>query len=427
MMSINRDKLYRFPWTMTDNPGGWIEVTDECNLNCPGCYRHKIEGHRSLEEIKDEVLLCQALTHCDRIGIAGGEPLLYPHLVEVVEFISKHGMKPMLLTNGERLTWDTARELKKAGLAKFHFHVDSGMKRPGWMGKNEAELNVLRQTYADLVWELGGVQCGYNVTVFPATLCYLPDIVDWCQRNIHKVQHISLVAFRSIPLDGKVEYMVHGQKIDPSMFQHSISDMDEIALTTEDMFRVLENHFSSWTPCAYTNGSAFPETYKFLVALNVGSRSRHYGTLGPKTVEICQVFFHLFRGHYFEFLRNPVAGKKLFVLSMFDRELRKSLARFLKAAIVNPLRLLEKIYVQSVSLQQPNEIIDGQANLCDSCVNRMIYRGKLINSCRLDEYRMFGDTLVPVLTEKGKRETPPRAEALRPPKSRGTHAKTIIP
>jgi organic radical activating enzyme len=404
MMGIKREKLYRFPWTKTDNPSGWVEVTDECDLICPGCYRHKLEGHRTLEKIKEDILLCKELTNCDRMGIAGGEPLIYPNIVEVVDFISKHRMKPMLLTNGEKLTWELANDLKKAGLVKFHFHVDSGMRRPDWKGKNEVELNELRQHYADLVWELGGIQCGYNVTVFPSTAKYLPDIVEWCQQNIHKVHHISLVAFRSLPLTGEVEYMVNTRKIDPSIFQHSSSDKAKISLTTEEMFEILENHFSSWKPCAYLNGTAFPETYKFLVTLNVGSKSKHYGVLGAKTVELTQIFFHLFKERYFEFTRNPAAGKKLFLLSIIDNELRKALGNFTKAILKNPLKLFEKIYIQSISLQQPNEVIDGKVNLCDSCVNMMVHKGKLINSCRLDEYRMFGDAVIPVLKEKEERQ-----------------------
>lgn len=399
-MGIQREKLYRFPWTRTDNPGGWVEVTDDCDLYCPGCYRHRLEGHRPLEEVKEDILLCQKLTNCDRMGIAGGEPLIYPQIVEVVDFISKHKMKPMLLTNGEKLTWDLAKELKKAGLAKFHFHVDSGMKRAAWKGKNEVELNDLRQHYADLVWELGGIQCGYNVTVFPSTAKYLPDIVEWCQRNIHKVHHISLVAFRSVPLTDEVEYMVHNRKIDLSILQHSVSDTSKINLTTEKMFEILKNHFSSWEPCAYMSGSSFPETYKFLVTLNVGSKSKHFGILGPKSVELCQTFFHLFSGRYLEFPRNPVAGKKLFFLSAADRELRKAFGNFLRTILKNPARLFEKIYIQSISLQQPNEVIDGKVNLCDSCVNMMVYKGQLINSCRLDEYRLFGDAIIPMLKEK---------------------------
>jgi len=394
-MGIQRDKLYRFPWSKTDNPGGWVEVTDECDLFCPGCYRHRLEGHRSLEEVKEDILLCQKMTNCDRMGIAGGEPLIYPHIVEVVDFISHHNMKPVLLTNGKKLTWELACELKKAGLAKFHFHIDSGQKRPGWTGRNEAEMNKLRQQFADLTWELKGVQCGYNVTIFRSSLKYLPDIVEWCRSNIHKVQHISLVAFRGVPLDQGIEYRVNNQIVDAHKLQHSSKKMKDIDITTNEMFEILENHFHEYQASAYLNGTLVPEAYKFLISINVGSNGRLYGIMGGKSVEFSQIFYHLFKGRYFTFLKNPRIGKKLFLLSFFDKETRRAFSNFMKTVIKNPIRLFDKIYIQSVSLQQPNEYLKGGANLCDGCVNMMVYKGELINSCRLDEYRIFGSLIQP--------------------------------
>ena len=170
------------------------------------------------------------------------------------------------------------------------------------------------------------------------------------------------------------------------------------------MADILEGRFTKWKPCAYMGGSAIPTTLKFLVTLNVGSKAKLYGNLGPKTVEITQMFYHLLHGKYFEFLRNPVAGKKLFLLFPFDRELRKALCQFLLSVLRNPYRLFDKIYTQSISLQQPNEILEGKVNLCDSCVNMMAYKGDLINSCRLDEYRIFGDAVMPILRSKGEAE-----------------------
>jgi len=54
-MNINKHELYRLPWSMNDNPIGWLEVTDVCNLNCQGCYRSTITGHKPLEEVKEEL------------------------------------------------------------------------------------------------------------------------------------------------------------------------------------------------------------------------------------------------------------------------------------------------------------------------------------------------------------------------------------
>jgi hypothetical protein len=389
-MSIPEDGLYRFPWSKTDNPGGWVEVTDDCNLHCQACYRHRLEGHRPLADVKDEILAHRRFRNCDRIAIAGGEPLIYPEIVEVVEFIARQNMKPMILTNGERLSWDLAVELKKAGLTQFYFHVDSGQNRPGWMGKNEEELNALRQHYADLCWELDGVQCGYNTTVFRSTLQYIPGIVRWARKNVHKVQHLSLIAFRALPVGDGIEFMVNGERTNVGSFHSTSSNLDAISITSDEMFEMLERNFPGLRPCAYLNGTTAPESHKFVIILSLGSRHEVFGGAGAKTVEIDQAMYHLRHGRYSASMTNPKVGKKVFLLSLIDREVRKAFTTFLKSCAKHPSRLFDNIYVQAINLQQPNEIVDGEKNLCEGCVNMMLYQGEWIHSCLLDEYRLLG-------------------------------------
>ena len=119
--------------------------------------------------------------------------------------------------------------------------------------------------------------------------------------------------------------------------------------------------------------------------------------MGGKAVELVQVFYHLFNDRYFDFLKSPNAGRKIFLLSLFDKEIRNALKNYLINSVKNPLILFDKVYIQSISLQQPNEFLNGRVNLCDGCLNMMVYKDKLIHSCQLDEYRMFGDTINPVI------------------------------
>ena len=128
-MEADRNTMYKLPWSTFDNQAGWIEVTDRCNITCPGCYRQRLEGDRPLEKIKTEILECKKLVNCDSVIIAGGEPLVYPCLFEVVQFIASLGLKPLLLTNGVLMTREIALELKKAGLKRVHFHVDARQGR----------------------------------------------------------------------------------------------------------------------------------------------------------------------------------------------------------------------------------------------------------------------------------------------------------
>ena len=393
---IDRKNLYRFPWSKSDNAGGWVEVTDECTLSCPGCYRHKIEGHRPLESVKQDILECRRVTNCDGMAIAGGEPLIYPHIIDVVRFMANLKIKPTILSNGEKLTPDLVQELKRAGLAKIHLHIDSSQKRPGWEEKNEAELNELRQHYADLLWASGRIQCGYHVTVFRRSLPYLPEIMAWCLKNMHKVQHISFIAFRTLPFSDDIEYQVEGRKIDLRGLGDFLPDPSEARICTEEMLDRIRERHRDFVPAAYLNGSSDIQTYKYLITVYVGSRERVYGVLGPRTIELAQVFHHFFTGRYLSFLRRPAAGRKLFALAPLDRSLRPAVRAYLRACLRRPRRLFQKIYTQSIHLHQPNELFQGRINLCDSCLNMMIHRGRLINSCRLDEYRVFGGTIQPV-------------------------------
>ena len=390
---IPRNTLYRFPWSKTDNPGGWIEVTDECNLHCPGCYRHKIEGHRGIEIIKRDIDKLIQLTNCDSITIAGGEPLEYPDLIEVIRYIATKNIKTSIYSNGISLNPELADEMKKAGLSKIHFHIDSAQDRPGWAGKSEIELNELRQHYADLLWKTKKIQCGFHVTVFRSNIEYVPEILTWCQNNIKKVQHISFLAFRTIVKDPEYMMVANGKEIDIEEVFGSNSSPEDISITNEQLYTYILKANPNLRPSAYLNGTTNHETNKFLIIMNTGSSRKHFGVLGPKTMELAQMFFHFFNGRYFAFLKNPNPGKLLFFAAVIDKQVRKAFKQYLITSLKNPLRFFDKVYMQTIHLQQPNEILDGKINLCDDCVNMMVYEDQLINSCRLDEYRMFGEPM----------------------------------
>src|SRR3990170_8297959 len=138
--TINSTDLYRLPWTLPDNGISWLEPTARCNLNCYGCYRKNIkDSHKSMEQVKHELDVFQSLRKTDCISIAGGEPLLYPNIVELVAEIKSRGLKPIINSNGIALTKELLHNLKKAGVFGFTFHIDSKQGRgrgPQWEGRS---------------------------------------------------------------------------------------------------------------------------------------------------------------------------------------------------------------------------------------------------------------------------------------------------
>ena len=117
---LDKRNLYRFPWSMNDNPIAWLEITDICNIYCEGCYRQRLTGHKTLEEVKEEILFFKQWRNPDNVSIAGGEPLIHPDIVDIVAFIAENGIKPVILTNAVALNPELLRELKAAGLPDTH-------------------------------------------------------------------------------------------------------------------------------------------------------------------------------------------------------------------------------------------------------------------------------------------------------------------
>jgi hypothetical protein len=396
-MSTNRKHLYRFPWSVTDNPGGWVDVTDSCNLSCPQCFRRMIEGHRPLQDVLADIEACQAMRNCDDMKISGGEPLTYPHLLEVVRFIAQKGMKPFLMTNGVGLDLSLVRELAQVGLARFNFHIDSGQNRPGWEGRTEAQLNELRQTYAEMVASVKGIGCGFNVTVTRANLDSIPDVVGWAVRNIRMVHHITLIALRGIVIKDDIAFFVKGRRLSPDAIPNQVEDPEEVNLTAENILEKVQERFPAVFPCGYLNGSALPETNKYLVSVVVGSNRHTYGSLGARALEIIQVASHLAKGRYVSITKKTKVGRKVFLFAAVDPAVREALSRFLKVFFARPWHAFEKIYIQPIAIEQPLELIDGELNVCDDCINMMIFQNRLIPSCRVEEYRAFE---APVITQK---------------------------
>jgi MoaA/NifB/PqqE/SkfB family radical SAM enzyme len=74
-------------------------ITSSCDMNCPFCYGPK--GIKSID--KNDAMRVIEMLHeigIETICITGGEPLLYPYIVDVMRVINEKGMKIFLSTGG---------------------------------------------------------------------------------------------------------------------------------------------------------------------------------------------------------------------------------------------------------------------------------------------------------------------------------------
>lgn len=399
---LANSRMYRLPWSTNDNPIGWVEVTDVCNLRCKGCYRLGKEGHKPLEKIKEEIRFLIKWRNCDNISLAGGEPVLHPRINEIIRFCSGQGLKVVMLTNGYALTEEVVTRLKKAGLTGFSFHIDITQYRPEFGKKevaSETELNELRLHYARMVKKVGGVFASFGITVTSGNLDEVPGFIQWAIDNQALVHGISLITFRGMPTSGKYEYAdQQGRRIEIKNgtlgYTISAEEEDDIWISSKDVSKKILEYYPQYEANSYLGGTEDHTSMKWVIGnIIFNSRGKIFGGYGSRAMEAIQVGNHLLKGNYVAYSKKRV-GKKIFWLSFVDKPTRKAFARFLKHGVANPVRLFYPVKGMAIAIiQAPDVLPDGRVNMCDDCPDMCVFDGKLVNSCRLDECRFFGGLL----------------------------------
>jgi MoaA/NifB/PqqE/SkfB family radical SAM enzyme len=393
---VETRELYRMPWSRSDNAFSWVEPTRYCDLRCEYCYQyHDPTSHKSLEQFEEELRGLLKLRRCDTVFVAGGEPLTHPQIVEIIRLVKSFDVKPVILTNGHSLTQDLVKELRLAGAHGFVFHVDSHQHRPGWKGKSEKELNRLRQELADMVYHEGGMICGFNSTILPETLKEVPDIVQWTVENIHKVATHVIIPVRMVHKDDPWEYYVGTEKIklEDTVYANKKHYRNITAVEIYDeLLKVLPNfRFNS-----YLGGTILAESPKWLFGNNIGTRNKIYGNMGSRGMELVQSFHHLAKGKYLSYMKPGMyrRARLIFFLGLFDREIRNTFRNYLSESLRNPKRFFEKMYIQTITVMQPQDILPtGEQDRCDGCPNMTYWNGRLVSECRMEDYLKYGDLI----------------------------------
>lgn len=99
-----------------------IKPTLWCTANCDGCvsrqaYHNSIKRREMLSiEQWSQILKDTAEAGLERMSISGGEPTLYPHLIDLIKEAKMNNITVQVNTNGSLITHELAGKLLEAGL-----------------------------------------------------------------------------------------------------------------------------------------------------------------------------------------------------------------------------------------------------------------------------------------------------------------------
>jgi len=104
------------------------EITNACNLNCIHCHAaggKPAKDELTTEEGKKLIDEIARMKEFKTLVYSGGEPLMRPDLIELLNYSKKAGLINIIATNGTLITEDMAFKLKQSGVFCVAVSLDS--------------------------------------------------------------------------------------------------------------------------------------------------------------------------------------------------------------------------------------------------------------------------------------------------------------
>ena len=103
---------------------GEILLTDKCNFNCPYCrgVRKDCQGEMNPSVVAQ---IIRHWTPIKNIRFSGGEPTLYPHLVEAINYAKKCGIERIAISTNGSANINYYKKLIRYGVNDFSISLDA--------------------------------------------------------------------------------------------------------------------------------------------------------------------------------------------------------------------------------------------------------------------------------------------------------------
>lgn len=364
MNELNIKDLYKIQWSSNDHAVAWVEPTTHCQLHCPKCFRgiggkEHYPGHRDLDSVKKEIEIIKKNRNVESITLGGGEPLLYPDIIKVIEFCKKINIKVRICTNAIGLDEKLLRSLKKAGTNEVLIHLDRYQKRG-----DKAELFDLRRQYCDIFRKVGGVNLGFMTMIYDVDTDYVGELIDFYQANVDIIILVSFIFTKDI-FCNKEQKTIDTQKFD-------------------ELIKYVNKRYCG-QPSAYIGKIISKEIPSWLVYVTLFFGTEAIGSIDAQIHKLSsQIHRKFFKKHWFLTNKKTINFFKLSFL-IFNKNIRKVLWKFFVKNARSGFN--KKLNYQIITMNFGPDNINGKWDLCDSCPDAIYYNGSFVPSCLLERIK----------------------------------------
>ena len=151
-----------------------FSVTGRCDQACAGCFYSARPGSAVTPtdapfELFERVVRRAAEARVFQMALGGGEPLVHPRFLDMVQLVRRSDIVPNLTTNGNLLTVEMATALKEAGLGQAQISLNGASEETN----ATTRPNFARALAAMEACRAAGLRFGIN---FLLTRSSLPDL-----------------------------------------------------------------------------------------------------------------------------------------------------------------------------------------------------------------------------------------------------------
>ena len=166
---------------------GYIQVVRHCNQKCGFCSNPTTPLTYSFEDIKE---LIDDFVERGYYGVilTGGEPTLSPILPDIIRYARTTSLHVRMITNGQLVDADLAKELGDAGLELAHVSIYSvRAELEDWIRGTRRSLAKATAALHNL--HAAGVPCNINQVINKFNADHLDENVEHFTRQFPFVRH----------------------------------------------------------------------------------------------------------------------------------------------------------------------------------------------------------------------------------------------
>lgn len=173
----------------------YLEITSKCNLHCNYCYNDsQINGSQlALDKIKN-LMQYSVSVGVNNMAISGGEPLLHPDIISIIEYAANINMHLYIITNGSMLNKDFFDKIKPyMCYLSFQFTFDGYTASTHAKSRGENNYTKIKQCISYLISNgySEHIFLRYNITAYNFSEVY--SFLEYCHKIHCKTVSLSFI------------------------------------------------------------------------------------------------------------------------------------------------------------------------------------------------------------------------------------------